>query len=1005
MNVTTDPRRARASAGLVARTLVALTLACAGLALLAGAPARADGTADEADLHFQLGNDAYRRGDYLRALEHFLASNRLAPNRNVVFNIARAYQRLDRFPEAYRYYADAHAQEPDPARRAPIEAAMAEIASRVALVEVQTSPAGATLFVDREDLGSVGTSPRVLALPPGEYRFLARLDGHHGAASEPQAVAAGQRLVVRLELRRIVGTLLVRGEEGAAIRIDTEDGDPLCVSPCDLPVAPGPHVLHATAQGREPLTRAFAVGEGQQTRVDLALVAQTGSIVVSADVTGAMVQIDGVTAGFTPLVVPNVPTGARRVRVVASGYEPVTLDVEVEADRQAELTDVRLRTLREVSAASREIERIEDAPASVSVITGAELEAFRFPTIYEALRGQRGFALSSDGIYPGAAVRGIGQPGDYNNRLLILSDGATLNENILYQGFIGYDGRVDLGDVSRIEVVRGAGSVLYGTGAMSGVVNLVPIAHDVPTSGRFELSLVDGDVMRARSGFHLRLADDAGVRGAVAIGRSDGRDVPMRFDADGDGVADDNVARRVEAFEAVTGTARAWVGPLTVQGLYTLRRQSIPMGSFGTIFDRPDNVYEDHRGMLEARFEPRLSDDVELRTRAYVNFYEFHLDYFYDAEDEVTGAPFEQRFREAYQGVWTGGEARVVAHVVPQLRISGGVEGSYHPVVSLDADQTESDGSLSRVLGLRRPYGVLAGYALADWEPVRELRVSLGGRVDGWLLPAPAESFVSFNPRLAVVMRLTPEDTLKVLAGRAFRAPSIYEQFYEDGGTTQLPSTCCGGALRPETLYTSELEYTHRFDDDWSVLVSGHFQYAEDFIDFVSVPPANDPDDLGLRYFTNVGASQVAGGGDVEVRRELRGGWMFTGQVGALYATFLDAPAVEGATDNLRVPNTPYLFGSARAIVPILERLLRGAVRLTVEAPRRISLTTDEETGWAVVADVVASGTVHELGLTYAVGLYNLFDWRYPLPASQLPVSTFLQRGRSLIVSLGLELQ
>jgi outer membrane receptor for ferrienterochelin and colicins len=168
--------------------------------------------------------------------------------------------------------------------------------------------------------------------------------------------------------------------------------------------------------------------------------------------------------------------------------------------------------------------------------------------------------------------------------------------------------------------------------------------------------------------------------------------------------------------------------------------------------------------------------------------------------------------------------------------------------------------------------------------------VSLGGRVDAWLLPAPSESFVSFNPRLAVILRPSAQDTVKLIAGRAFRAPSTYEQFYQDGGRTSLGSTCCGEALRPETLYAGEVEYTHRFDDEWSLLLSGHLQYAQDFIETLPVPAANDPEMLGLTYSANSSTDQRNLGADVEVRRELRDGWMFSAMLGTLSARYLEAP-------------------------------------------------------------------------------------------------------------------
>src|SRR5215203_2429774 len=75
------------------------------LALAFVAPqTRADDLADEADVQFELGAKSYQTGDYLGALEHFLTSNRLVPNKNVLFNIARCYEQLHRYPDAYRAY-------------------------------------------------------------------------------------------------------------------------------------------------------------------------------------------------------------------------------------------------------------------------------------------------------------------------------------------------------------------------------------------------------------------------------------------------------------------------------------------------------------------------------------------------------------------------------------------------------------------------------------------------------------------------------------------------------------------------------------------------------------------------------------------------------------------------------------------------------------------------------------------------------------------------------------
>jgi hypothetical protein len=124
-------------------------------------------------------------------------------------------------------------------------------------------------------------------------------------------------------------------------------------------------------------------------------------------------------------------------------------------------------------------------------------------------------------------------------------------------------------------------------------------------------------------------------------------------------------------------------------------------------------------------------------------------------------------------------------------------------------------------------------------------------------------------------------------------------------------------------------------------------------------------------------------------------------QAGALDARYLMTPA--GSVSD-RVPNVPPLTGSIRSIVPLIDRVLQAAVRLSVEGQRRIDLTSTEETGWAAVLDFVLSGTVDQLGLRYSAGVYNVFDWQYPLPVLPFPSRTMPQPGRSFLFSLGLTL-
>ncbi len=963
---------------------VGISLA-ACIALAMAQPVAADGLADEAELQFQLGADRYRTGDFRGALEHFLASNRLVPNANVVFNIARAYESLQRFADAHRYYVDAlESTSLTPRVRTEIEGAIARIAPNVAVLRVETTPAGATIYIDRRDLGSRGRSPRALAFPAGRYRIIAELEGYEPAESDPIDAQLGSETPVRLELRRIVGNVRIEGDPGAVVHVDDEHGATACASPCNLELPPGPHTLYFSREGFQLSTRSVNVVARQTSTVRAALQAQVGTVVVSADERDALVEIDGRSVGFTPAVVPGVSVGRRHVRVSLRGYSSIERDVIVRAGQQAELLDLRLLPVREVTAVSRVAESIDDAPSSLSIIGSPELRAFAYPTIAESLRGIRGVYLSNDRAYVSAGIRGLGEPNDYGNRVLVLSDGASLNDNLLNSSYIGSDGRADLHDIERIEVIRGPGSLLYGTGAFSGVINLVTRRRDEPTSVHGGFGTYDNGVLTARAGFNVNFGRDRGVWASVSGARSDGFDLTMQV-PDGMGGTTTRTANRVDSFAAVGTAGRAWWGPVTAQWFFHTREQHIPIGAVGTAFNDPRTNYWDSRYLGEVRFEPWLSRRVQLFTRVHANHYGFQGLYYYPKPS-----------LEEYGGTWFGAEARILIFAFPGNRITIGGEGQYHPQADIwgccQSDPNSGDALFGRrYINEHRPYAFGAGYAILDQRVTNWFRISAGARVDVYSTFGPI-----FVPRGALIFRPVTGGVLKVMGGRAFRAPSIYESYYNDGGVTQNPAVQPNRSLTlgPESVYSAEIEYSQRFLEDWVALAAVHASYVEGLVETVDDPTADCP--TCTRY-ANGTAPIGTLGADLELRREFRQGWMITANASYQRAQYLDGVPYPASW----VPNAPEFLAGARAIVPIVPGVATGAVRIAAETGRRVTndvlpTAAGGSTAPAVLADAVISGNVARFGVRWAIGVYNLLDWRWSVPVTQTYLApTMPQNGRT----------
>ncbi len=967
----------------------ALSLLLSLTALSLSAPAVAD-DADEADLEFQLGAERYKAGDYTLALEHFLASNRLAPNHNVVFNIARAYERLDRFSDAYKYYVSALSPENTAERRTAIEEALARIKPKIAVLEVVTDPPGATIYLNRKELGARGTAPRSLGLGAGTYTVIAELADHETVTSAATVLTVGTTTTLQLKLAPLLATVEIGGESasGAAVRVDDDKGPAACVAPCALKITPGHHTLYFARPGWVPIDLPVDVAPRATVTVHPKLTPLSGSVVIESDIKDSLIEIDGKPAGFAPAVL-SLPLGEHEVRISHVGYRAHLEIVKVAVDAQVKL-DVELTEALEVGAASRRIENVEDAPASISIIPKYELVGMGYPTIAEALRGVRGIYVDDDRSYQSLGIRGLGRPGEYGSHVLVLVDGHPTNENDSGGAAVGFDARTDLDDVERIEVVRGPGSALYGSSAFFGVINLVTHGRDRPTHVEAGMSAVEYGVLRGRLHATYKIDDDAGFWVSLSGARSpDGRDFTFaEFAVDGaTGASIGN-----DGFNAGTLTGRAWWKTVTAQWLYTDRKKHIPTGVSDTGFPSRLTNYEDRHGFFELKIEPKLGD-VLWTTRAHANVYLFDdkLDYAFDTGP--TGAPTGGPYIDSFRGAWFGLEERFLIPVGKTLQLTAGAEGQYHALTRQHTETAAGEVLLSR----NDPYTVGAGYVVADWTPSPVVKLSPAVRLDYY-----STTGFSLNPRLAIVLHATPETTTKLLAGKAFRAPSIYALYYQSD-RQRAPES-----LKPENVYSAELELSQRLSKVLTATVAGYASYVRDLIELTGGGSAADPS-----FYANSSQPILATGIEAEVRRDFRR-WMFAAQMSVQRTRYLAPNGSDGHDPRLdhvgEVPNSPNVLGSLKASVPISQRTLVVTSRLTYVGPRwdrsdRAGDPPQQKIDGAAIWDLVFTGEAERLSLRYGIGIYNLMDTRWHSPISpEYRMKTMVQNGRTIYASLGVTL-
>ncbi len=191
-------------------------------------------------------------------------------------------------------------------------------------------------------------------------------------------------------------------------------------------------------------------------------------VVVSGTNLGAYTDAEG------HFSIEDVPEGEILVRTTLVGYLPLEKSVGVSDAGGTELnlylqpTSISLNNTFAVTA--RRVETSDFvSPEAITLINSRDLYEESPRTVPEALDGQAGVYVQQTNLGGGSPfIRGL-----TGNQNLLMIDGIRFNNATYRYGPNQYLSTIDPYLVQQLEVVRGAGSVLYGSDAMGGVVNVI----------------------------------------------------------------------------------------------------------------------------------------------------------------------------------------------------------------------------------------------------------------------------------------------------------------------------------------------------------------------------------------------------------------------------------------------------------------------------------------------------------------------------------------------------
>jgi iron complex outermembrane receptor protein len=612
-----------------------------------------------------------------------------------------------------------------------------------------------------------------------------------------------------------------------------------------------------------------------------------------------------------------------------------------------------------VEAASLHAQTLQEAPANVTVITRLEIHKFGYRTLAEALANVRGFYVNEDGGGYYVGVRGFSLLGDYNTRFLVMINGHALTDNVYSAMYMfGQDFGLDMDLVERIEVIRGPSSALYGSNGVFATINLV--TRSPVEEKRIRVSTESGSLGGEKVFFSAStyLGRGANLLISGSAFRSSGR--TAFFPELGQATSGISAEHGYHTFANLIW--RNW----SFMASFNDHQVRVPSGIFGAVFGDPNTRSEDVHNFVEAAYTRAIGAAGHLRWRFYYDQFRYRGRYDYPLEDggvedqrdmalgDWAGTQFSYAFTVPRVGLLTVGAE--VNFDLRNVQRTYAVAPAYHSYLDVSARDAW--------------YGL---FAQQEWNLSKTWTAYLGARFDD------SQNHTAFvSPRVALVYRPTPTTALKFLYGRAFRHPSAYETFYEDGY-----SYLGNPSLRPEKAHTLEIAWERKLGQRVDLMASAYQYRVAGLIESVTT-------ESGLFQYQNISQAR-ANGVEFEIRgRPAR--WLEA-------SASLSVQRARNQTLGQTLVNSPDRIAQFHASVPLANN------RLTLSpALRYVSSRFGADRGRVpgmFLADATAATHHLHRNFDFVFGVRNLLGHRYSDPLSQEHLTRELPLpGRTAFVKL-----
>ena len=665
--------------------------------------------------------------------------------------------------------------------------------------------------------------------------------------------------------------------------------------------------------------------------------------------------------------------GALAAAVTAANAQSASRSDSARADSSRK----RMTSLSQVTITATRTEKdVFDTPSAVSVIDSATLERRLPNTPVDAFRDLPGLDVTGVGTnQTRPTIRGLG-----GQRILLLEDGLRLNNSRRQQDFGELPAIAGISGIDRVDVVRGPASVLYGTDAIGGVVNIITAGLPSVSDGlhgwvgyRYSTADQQQTPSAGLEGRFGRLAFRASgaYRDTKSYDAPSGRFGDVSFDDD---VKVNDTGVRDYSYNALAGwdlgksqtlTARAERYTARNAGFGYVANADLGATDAPTIqITYPDqDVQRYSLGWRALSLGAAVADRAEVTTYLQENTRHLDLDVFIpfgQGLPPTAGVTSQQRN-------WT--DMRTLGFRAEATKLVGARTLLTYGADAFEDRSDNTDSSVTIVTGFGPPqveastrpqvpnasFRSAGVFAQGDVRLADRVSVIVGGRYQDVLAktrstPGITDPVSESKDRTAVgaanlLVRAMSGLNLIASIGRGFRSPNIVERFFEGPTPEGSGYQARNPNLDPETSVNLDLGARWRQD----VFFAEGFVFQNDVHDGIAIAPTGDTINE-LPVYQNVNVEKL----------RFRG-LELTAGARALSGFDLSANFSRIESKNVTDPNSPVgntysrKFAFDAAWHPIANRLSFGY------SLRHNGEQKDVIAGTSPVGDVLPAFTVHDV--------------------------------------------